>query len=246
MQNFQKFVIFSGFLCLPMIAFADAPKCPNFSELTLTPTEAISKTDECIKARTNGTANAIDEYLCPSGDFGYEDNRPLTRDQLAYNITVNLLLNESDKKMREYMEQLNKIRDKDPVAWTEAYGSCILGKGWETKKSLAYFYDNLCGFTFVPSFLNSEKPEQPFFTSSDAFPQTICQQLIERKKNAWMNLGETLMQRGITKSYQNDKDYFVEELQGRYRAILEKFHIYQKIIARASSKITHFIREAVK
>lgn len=54
------------------------------------------------------------------------------------------------------------------------------------------------------------------------------------------------MTKSITKSYQNDRDYYMSGVQGQYRSIIEKFHNYQKIIFRASSKITNYIREAVK
>lgn len=50
----------------------------------------------------------------------------------------------------------------------------------------------------------------------------------------------------MSKSYENDRKYFMEGVQGQYRSIIEKFHNYQKILFRASSKITNYIREAVK
>ena len=54
------------------------------------------------------------------------------------------------------------------------------------------------------------------------------------------------MQQGIYKSFENDRSYYMEGIQGNYRAILEKFHNYQKIVFRSASKITHYIRQAVK
>lgn len=70
--------------------------------------------------------------------------------------------------------------------------------------------------------------------------------MAQKKKNAWMNLGNSLMQQGIYKSFENDRSYYMEGIQGNYRAILEKFHNYQKIVFRSASKITHYIRQAVK
>lgn len=109
------------------------------------------------------------------------------------------------------------------------------------------FYTNICKFSTVADFLNaSSDTNRKFLLSSPSYPQSFCANIIKKKRDAWANLGELTMVKSISKSYTNDRDYYMESLGANYRAILEKFHHYQKIIFRASSKITNFIREAVK
>lgn len=71
--------------------------------------------------------------------------------------------------MKEYMQNLNKIRNKNPTEWMNEYNSCILGKGGKTDKSLSYFYDNICSFSFVSDFLNSHSgnTERKFLQNSE-------------------------------------------------------------------------------
>ena len=132
--------------------FAAAPQCPNFSEIKPTADEIVSKIDQCLEARANRTSNTIEDFQCPAGEFALEDRAELTNERLAYYIATNFFMNEADAKVKQYMQQLQRYRDKDPVAWTQAYGSCILGKGDETQKSLAYFYDTICQFLGFPIF----------------------------------------------------------------------------------------------
>lgn len=245
MKKIFFIAIFFSFFGMQNI-FAAAPQCPNFSEIKPTADEIVSKIDQCLEARANRTSNTIEDFQCPAGEFALEDRAELTNERLAYYIATNFFMNEADAKVKQYMQQLQHYRDKDPVAWTQAYGSCILGKGDETQKSLAYFYDTICQFSRISNFLDSNSQNRKFGISSDAYPQKICTLVAQKKKNAWMNLGNSLMQQGIYKSFENDRSYYMEGIQGNYRAILEKFHNYQKIVFRSASKITHYIRQAVK
>lgn len=94
--------------------------------------------------------------------------------------------------------------------------------------------------------MNSNSDEkQKFSIVTDAFPQNTCADLVAKKKQMWFDLGSMIMNNSVAKSYENDRKYFTEAVQGQYRGIIEKFHNYQKIIFRAVSKITHYIRDPV-
>lgn len=94
--------------------------------------------------------------------------------------------------------------------------------------------------------MNSNTKGRNIAVSTEAFPQTECKNLVEKKKKMWTTMGGFLLQNNIAKSYENDRKYFTEAVQGQYRAIIEKFHNYQKIVFRASSKITNYIRNPVQ
>lgn len=94
--------------------------------------------------------------------------------------------------------------------------------------------------------LNNNSQKRTIVASSEAFPQQMCEQLAKKKVAMWRNIGENITMQSVHKSYQNDSDVFVDGVQGQYRAIIDKFHAYQKLIYRAASKISHYIKEAVK
>lgn len=249
-NSLQKFlslfliILFFGNFSVPKIFAAEAPKCPFPHTIEIKSDEVIQKIDACIAARNNNTTATITEYNCPAGDFTLDDNQKISTERLAVNIATNVILNEVDKKMEEYMKWLQKIRSKDVNSWLQEYNSCI--KTNAKTPSLEAFYTQICNFDFLSKYLNTNSGKKTIVSSSDAFPQVLCKEITDKKIKMWQFTAENLMTSAVSKSYQNDRDTFMEGVQGKYRSIIEKFHNYQKIIFRASSKITNFIREAVK
>ncbi len=103
-------------------------------------------------------------------------------------------MNEVDEEMKKYMQALQKERSKNAVAWTESYGSCIEGRPQGSAKSLVHFYDNICSFTFVNDFLNSNSLGKKYAISTEAFPQSVCRDLANKKKTMWLTMGSFMTQ----------------------------------------------------
>jgi hypothetical protein len=51
---------------------------------------------------------------------------------------------------------------------------------------------------------------------------------------------------GIAKSYQNDKDTYMEKMKKKYANILDKWTRYKGIFTNAVEKMDAYIRKAVK
>lgn len=225
---------------------AYAMSCPEFSVTpSISSDEAIQKIDACIEARSNGSANTIEDYQCPSGDYVWETSEALTTETLAYHITVNLLMNDLDKKTKEYMKQLQKSRDKNAVAWTENIRTCLRDNGPEAI-TLSDAYRHICRFAFIQEFLNDNGSDRIMIGTTNAYPQRMCEEFAEKKIEAWETMGKHLMHDNINKSYQNDRDIFVDQLQNSYDRVLARFHQYQRVVARASAKIKVYIRTPVR
>lgn len=237
------FILIFGIFCVHTVSAADAPVCPFPHKIEATADEILAKVTECQTARANNTTATITEYLCPAGDFTIGDNQPITPERLSRNIMTNILMNEADKKMTEYMRSLQGLRSKDVTAWTKEYMSCISP---DVKDNLTTFYNQICEFSFVSNFLNDNSEKKTIITTTEAYPDQTCVKLAQQNIKKWQNMGANLATAAMYKSYENDRDRFVESVQGKYRSIIEKFHNYQKIIFRASSKIKTYIREAVK
>lgn len=186
-------VIFSVFFSQNAIVRAES--CPDFSKISLSANEVVGKINQCLDARKNGNSASITDFQCPSGNFSVDDAGTMSEDRIAYHITVNLYMNAVDAAMKKFMESLQDERNKDVVAWTETYGSCVEGRPQGEKASLAAFYDNLCGMTFVSDFLNTNTLGKKYTISSDTFPQAMCVNLAVKKKKMWMTMGSFLMQK---------------------------------------------------
>lgn len=171
-----------------------APVCPDFSKIHLTADEVVGKITQCVEARKTGSSATITDFHCPSGNFSLEDAQELTEDRLAFHIAVNIYMNAADEKMKVFMEALQKERSKDAVVWTEAYGSCVEGRPQGSAGSLTHFYDQLCGFSMINNFLNSNSQGKKYAISSESFPQSMCVNLANQKKSMWMTMGSFMMQ----------------------------------------------------
>lgn len=240
---FASILIILGIFSVSSVS-ANAPKCPFPYKVEITSDAVLSKIQECMVARGNNTTQTITEYNCLAGDFTSEDDAPITNERLSAHIATNLIMNEVDKKMTEYMKSLQQIRSKDTTAWIAEYNSCI--KENNNRASLEDFYASLCQFRFVADFLNNNNEKKTIIATSDAFPQRMCQEMAMKNVKKWQFAAENLMVAGVSKSYQNDRDRYMEGNYGKYYSIIAKFHNYQKILFRAASKMTHYIQEAVK
>ena len=231
---FQTFI--SCVLFFVFFGSVSAQEC-NFPVRKTTADEIVAKISECQEARKTNKTAQIEDFSCPAGEFALEDGLPLTDERLAYHIAVNILMNEADESIKKYMQSLQKNRSKDALAWQENIRACIHGSPTNPGKSVKEIYREICNYPAMVEFLNNNSTKKAVISTTTSLPQSACDELVKRKITAWEKLGNNLMISGMNKSFQNDRSRFMDAVQGKYRAILEKFHDYQKIIFRASSKV---------
>ena len=203
-------IVMSGVFLLNSI-FAqgsEAPMCPFPYKVKATSDEILAKVNECIAARANNTTKTITDFSCPAGDFILADGRPLTADLLSSNIAVNIIMNEVDTSMREYMQKLQSVRSKDAVAWSQEYSSCIGPTA--NKSTLVSFYGELCSPLFISNLLNKNTSGNPVIATTDGYPQRLCNDIAQKKIDMWTKVGQSLAVVGMHKSYENDRDRFIE------------------------------------
>lgn len=237
------FIIIFVFFWFSTVKSAEI-SCPVFKEPLVSGSEILGKIEECKTARKNNNTASITDFACPAGEFAIEDSSPLSDQRIAYHIAVNILMNKADEETKKFMQELQKQRSKDAVSWAKKITSCIDGSPEIQTKSVSELYSQICDFWYIEKLLNSAS-DKVIIGNTDAYPHTFCTNLSNQKIQAWKNLGKSLAVAGINKSFQNDKDSFIDKVHWQYRGLIEKFHTYQKIIFRASSKIDKFIRNPV-
>lgn len=193
----------------------------------------------CIR----GEANTEDEYFCPSKDSGFFwDGKAITNEIIAYNIAVEAVFQKLDEKTKVYKKQLQNLRCADPYKWKTDIREQLYGNPEKNIIWIRDSYKKVCEFWYIQELINaredggnpSNNPIQ--ISTSDTYPQSICQDLAE-KKVIWLSyVGDILMAEWTAKTIQNDKDTFVDVLKWRYRALLDKIHELMQIIDRASKK----------
>lgn len=218
--------------------------CPAEKGTTLTAEEIGEKIQECLDARENGRESSITAFHCPSGDFTNQDLRPLSKDTIPYHIAVAVLFNEIDKDALSYMCDLREMREKDPTKWTEDIRKKIEKTSTEENRPFGERYREVCNFSYVASRVNTKEKE--WITSTETYPQTICQDLADKKALAWSHMGNILMTEGVSKSWQNDKDIFVEAVKWRYTSVYDKYLRYKRIAERAIKNLTALAAESIR
>lgn len=199
-----------------------------------TTAELTSPVETCIKARKWGNPNSITEFVCPQGEFFSANNQPITDETLAYTIATQVSINKVDRDIMKYMKELKKSREPDPTKWTEAIDVC--------QGHIKSIYDNICKFGVIESRLNAWEKE--YIKNTSVYPQTLCSDLTNKKINAWRYLQYIIMSDGISKNQKNSTDKWITEVKWAYGRVLWSWHNYQKILARAVSKMTGYTEKS--
>ncbi len=221
-----------GFVCMWDI-FAEDASCPAEKSTKLTAEEIGGKIQQCLDARDAipSRESSITDFYCPSGNFTYEDKRVLDNNTIPYHISVALFFEEIDKDALSYMCDLREMREKDPVKWTEDARKKIEVTANEESSSFGERYLEVCNFTYIADRINTK--EKVWIKNTETYPQSICIKLAEAKAQAWTNMANILMGDGIAKSWQNDKDAFVDKVKGKYTIVYDKYLRYKRIAERA-------------
>lgn len=199
-----------------------------------------SQVIRCIDARSGKsweTPNSITDFVCPQGDFFDSNNQPITAEILSYLIAVNLSYNKVDLDIQKYMRQLQKTREPNPAIWIETIKNCT--------EKIASIYDNICTFWVLESKLN-EGWGIPIITTTNTYPQVLCRDTANKKIQWWKYLQNIMMSDGISKNQKNSTDKWATEVKWAYARVLGSWHTYQKILARAVSKMTGYNKQIVK
>lgn len=198
----------------------------------ITPEKVKSETKHCMDARESQTESTITEYVCPSGEFLDVNGKDLSKEVLSCTIKMWLEFNEIDKDAILWTKELQKQREKDPLKWSED----IQKKVYDNTDSLRNRYLNVCAIT----------EWKDCAVSTDFHPETTCNDRAEAKAAAWRDMGYILAGKGIAKSYQNDKDTYIDATKSAYDTLVKKWNEYKRIVDRAVSKFTAYIKNAVK
>ncbi len=236
-------ILFIG-MFLVWSVFGEDASCPAEKSKKLTAEEVGAKIQQCLDARENKKEASITEFYCPSGDFSYEDSRILDNRTLPYHVAVSLFFAEIDKDALSYMCDLREMREKDPMKWTEDARKKIEITGNEENLSFAERYNAVCSFSFIADRINT--PEKEWIGTTETYPQSICQRIAVTKAQAWSNMSTILMGDGIAKSWQNDKDDFVEKVKGKYTVVYDKYLRYKRIAERAIKGLTALAKDTIR
>lgn len=220
-------MIFSRYFLIVCILFG-AMRLADVHAGNISSEKVKSEVDRCMQAIADGTYGTITEYTCPSAEFLTTNGKSLSREVLACTIKMSLEFNEIDKEALEWEKKLQKQRNKDPMAWNEQIQ--IMSSNLQSK------YLNVCNII----------EWKDCAVSTDFYPETTCEGRARAKAEAWKNMGYILAGKGIAKWYQNDKDKFLDEAKSAYDVLLNKWNEYKRIVDKAVSKFTAYIKNAVK
>lgn len=226
------------------ISTTHANPCAKSSHLP-SPQELRSAVDECLSVRNSwGNPNSITDFVCPSWNFLHGTQQPLYDEVVAYLVAVNVTFNKLDENVIKHMKKLRKAREKDPTKWVENIRECVNGIGEKTGTGIEQLYNHVCDFGTIEQRLN-EWSDKKYTQTTDLYPQRLCREKARKKVQWWVNLGYINMSDGINKNQQNHTDSWTSEVTWSYTRIIRLWHDYQKILARAVSKMTGYNREVV-
>jgi hypothetical protein len=246
----KKWIIYIGilFMWLTYIWAISATEvsCPVKPKV-YTPEVIRGKIELCLSKRKELQESSITDFYCPSGDYTYADWRVLNDNTIPYHIMIAQLLAQIDEDALKYMCTLRELREKDVTVWTEDLRKKFESSSeWENKS----FYDRYAEVCTVKHIVEKmrlmDTPEKSWVTKIESFPQSICEGIVARKIQAWRNMGKILMNEGMGKSYQNDKDKFVDKVKGKYSVIIDKYIQYSRIAGRAISNLTALPKETIQ
>lgn len=223
MSFFRYFFIACILICTIGIEYVSAG--------LITPEKVKTETERCINARKDWSYATITEYICPSAEFLSTNGKDISQEVLACTIKMSLEFNEIDKDAMKWATELQKQRNKDPIKWNEEIQKKVYGDNGLEKR-----YLGVCDI----------KEWKDCAVTTDFFPETTCSDRAKAKAAAWKDMGYILAGKGIAKWYQNDKDTYIDAVKGIYDKLLDKWNEYKRIVDRAVSKFTAYIKNAVK
>lgn len=208
----------------------------------------ISHIETCVAARQNGTVGTITDFYCPSGEFSNATGKPFSDPgTLAYEVTVASLFQDADLDTNEKLQTLQNSRAMDMSVWTTTIS--------DFQSDTSSKYHTICqtnpweGWIYGPrvrNIVNKYLTNHKIWATMDSFPDSVCNQLANKKVNAFENMATIFAFQGIAKWKQNSEDEYMNHIKNQYDTFLDKWNSYKRIFAKAVMKMDSYIRNAVK
>lgn len=241
------------FFCFFHVAFSAGPVCTEPPELididaVMWEMQVKAKANiiECIDAYTLSKEASITTFSCPSGSMFVDDFQGITSERMAYRIGVATMFQYIDENALAFARSLQCIRERDPIKW---YNSTIQVLGGWSVQWYADRYREVCSLSRIQQLLIEPTywaiSKEKIITTTETFPYD-CDTIANKKILALENLITLLQNKGIEKSFQNDKSQFMESVKTRYSGLVEKFSRYFRSMGQAVSKLDSYLRRTIQ
>ncbi len=207
----------------------------------------------CIDARNGHKVASITEFYCPEGEYSAYDKSRYTDERIAYEVAVSLLFQDIDKDTEKSLKTFQESRETDTATWvtsksTFLYGADVAGDGWVRNKYLTVCSEKpgesgiYSGRVrrIVHDWLNGQS------SNLESFPDTYCAEIAKKKTQAWNNMVEIIAHQSTSKWFQNSQDRYMEKVKNVYDGLLDKWNEYKRIFTQAVTKLSAYIKTAVK
>ena len=213
----------------------------------------IGKIQKCIEARNNHIVGSISDFYCPEGEYSAYDKSRYTDEKIAYEVAVSVLFQDIDTDVEKSLKTFQESRETDAATWvtsksTFLYGADVANGGWVRDKYLTVCSEKpgesgiYSGRVrkIVAQWLNG-KP-----SNLESFPDTYCREIAKKKTQAWGNMAQILAHQATSKWFQNSQDRYMEKVKSIYDGLLDKWNEYKRIFTQAVTKLSAYIKTAVK
>ena len=194
--------------------------------------------ENCLKKRNLGQAKSIADYICPEGAMLDQD--------AAYQVVLDLEFRKIDKEIKAELQAFQKDKTKNALdvrkKLSDWFEQTSPDGGKYPKK-----YEKICHdlasdgnplFETVKAFSGSASVTTDGATAMFTASDSACTSLIERKIDAYQDMGELIGTKNIMKTYTDDKDMYTDTLKGEYEKFMMEWTIYIGELARIKSKWT--------
>lgn len=232
--------------------------CPPKAKVDASPDGIHAKIQQCIEARKNRNEASLNDpsndFYCPSGNFSIQDNQAITDWRIAMQIGISMLFSAIDYDALTKICEMRESRETDPMVWQKWINETFLTSAndetkWDSPdKSVLSRYRELCdnGGVNIMNIVNANSEGKRWISNMSSFPESLCLKRAEQKSKTWANVGYILMNEGIAKWYQNDKDKYIDKVKTKYDTVREKFHTLLEYIDKSTANLTNLIKKAVK
>ena len=221
-------------LCIPVNTIFAEATCDIIKPWILDAKEIVISVKSCTKERIEWNPNSIIHFVCPQWEAYLENNQEINNESLAYLVAANIAFNKADESIKKYMKILVQNREPDPTKWIETLNVC--------REKITQIYTSICTFGYLESKLKDDKGN--LIRTTNAYPQWLCMTRAKQKLQWWDYLQNILMADGIAKNQKNSTDAWATDVKWAYARVLGNWHSYQKILARAISKMTGYTKES--
>lgn len=238
--------------------FAVEVACPPSKKTEATPDDIHGKIKQCVEARKKRNEASLNtswsDFYCPSGNFSIQDNQAINDWRIAMQIGISVLFAAIDYDAMVKICELRESRISDIIQWQNEINTTFSSsesdeaKEDSSDKSILARYNKLCanGGVNIMNIVNANSEGKKWIDSTLSFPEWLCRERAKQKVKMWTNLSYILMNEGIAKWYQNDKDTFLDKIKTKYDVVREKFHALLEYIDKSTMNLTNLTKKTVQ